>query len=862
MTLLMLGIGSVWAGELEDGLAAFQAKDYEKALQLLRPVAEKGDAKAQTALGVAYSFGLGVPEDSEAGVKWLRLAADQGDPSGQDWIGRNYLFGKGGLSRSASEALKWFRLAAAQGNAAGQFHVGLMYQGGLGVRKDNDEALKWLRLAAAQGQATAIGLMYESGLGVNLDLDEAARWYLKAMKTSGPGGSVFAKQKLESGWAMKAAAERVGAADALPVAQNANSELAASSDKEQSSSTQWVLPVKLNQPVIQIARSVEGELATTFLVKPLTPVVSPRDGVLIYKGALNTSEFGLVLSHGDGLYSVISSQFEWEPSNNALVVGSKVLKGGALVSSQNNSFGQTPVLWRLFGDVEQNLDPVRGVQQVLAGSEIDTKKLLNLVAVQFNLGVGVAPEDEFSVILRSTTLTKADLLFNAFLLEAGQHEIEVVSGRFFKNKKKGTVYARTGGTSIQIVQRASNGDIDASTSEFVPNHSDAGSQLASAGSVSGVSGGAEGSAGKAAVSADVKADAKEQERLAQEAQAKESERLAQEAKTKEQERLAQVAAEKEKLRVAEAARVQEQARLAQEAQAKQAQRLAQEARTQEKERLAQEERVKNELLLAARQRDDELLKLRQQLAKLEDEKVSKDQQTIYATRRALVIGNDSYRQVTKLVNAREDARAIAESLQQVGYQVTLKLDLTEKDMKAALRTFKGQVEGGDEVLVFFAGHGVQFGAANYLLPVDIAGESEEQIKDESIQLQRVLDDMSEKKAKFTLAMIDACRDNPFKTVNRNIGGRGLAPTTAATGQMVIFSAGAGQQALDKLGPADKSRNGLFTRIFLKEMQKPGVSIDKVVRNVRNEVVGMAKSVGHEQVPAIYDQVVGEFYFRR
>jgi hypothetical protein len=98
--------------------------------------------------------------------------------------------------------------------------------------------------------------------------------------------------------------------------------------------------------------------------------------------------------------------------------------------------------------------------------------------------------------------------------------------------------------------------------------------------------------------------------------------------------------------------------------------------------------------------------------------------------------------------------------------------------------------------------------------------------------------------------------------SRALGGRGLAPTTAATGQMVIFSAGSGQQALDKMGPADKNKNGLFTRVFLKEMQKTGVSIDRIVRNVRTEVVEMAKSVGHDQVPAIYDQVVGDFYFKK
>lgn len=233
-----------------------------------------------------------------------------------------------------------------------------------------------------------------------------------------------------------------------------------------------------------------------------------------------------------------------------------------------------------------------------------------------------------------------------------------------------------------------------------------------------------------------------------------------------------------------------------------------------------------------------------------------------SNRRALVIGNDLYGSIAKLENAREDARTIAANLTALGYQVTLKLDLNEKEMKSAIRTFAAQVQGGDEVLFFFAGHGVQLGAANYLLPTDIAGEDEAQVKDEAIQLQRILDDMAERKAKFTLAMIDACRDNPFKASGRAIGGRGLAPTTAATGQMVIFSAGIGQQALDKLGPTDKNKNGVFTRVFAQEMQKPGLSIDLIVKNVRNQVAELAKSVGREQVPAIYDQVLGDFYFAK
>jgi uncharacterized caspase-like protein len=205
---------------------------------------------------------------------------------------------------------------------------------------------------------------------------------------------------------------------------------------------------------------------------------------------------------------------------------------------------------------------------------------------------------------------------------------------------------------------------------------------------------------------------------------------------------------------------------------------------------------------------------------------------------------------------------MAKQLGAAGFAVTLKLDLGERQMKDALRSFRMTVQGGDEAIVFFAGHGVQIGAANYLLPVDIRGDSEEQVKDEAIPLQRIMDDLGERKARFSMAIIDACRDNPFKNSGRSIGGRGLAPTSAASGQMVIFSAGAGQQALDRLGDKDRDPNGLFTRVFLKEMSKPGVPVDRVVRNVRNQVVELAKRAGHEQVPALYDQTLGDFFFLR
>jgi hypothetical protein len=232
-----------------------------------------------------------------------------------------------------------------------------------------------------------------------------------------------------------------------------------------------------------------------------------------------------------------------------------------------------------------------------------------------------------------------------------------------------------------------------------------------------------------------------------------------------------------------------------------------------------------------------------------------------ARRLALVIGNDSYQNVQPLKNARSDAKAIAAELKTVGFDVTLKQDLTQKMMKTALREFKSQVAGGDEVVFYFSGHGVQFGGTNYLVPVDITADSEAQVADDAVPLQRILDDLTEQKARFSLAIIDACRSNPFKEAGRAIGGRGLVPVTPATGQMIMYSAGAGQAALDNLGPHDANPNGVFTRVLIQEMRKPGVPAGSLLKDVQSNVVELAHSVGHEQVPALYDQSLGKFYFR-
>ena len=231
-----------------------------------------------------------------------------------------------------------------------------------------------------------------------------------------------------------------------------------------------------------------------------------------------------------------------------------------------------------------------------------------------------------------------------------------------------------------------------------------------------------------------------------------------------------------------------------------------------------------------------------------------------ARRLALAIGNDNYRSVDKLQNARADARAVAAALKDLGFDVVLKEDQTLSGMKASLRDLKNRSGAGDDIVFYFSGHGVQFGGTNYLVPVDIVPSDAMQVADDSVPLQRVLDDLSDQKARFSLAIIDACRDNPFKGSGRSLGSRGLAPVVAANGQMVLYSAGAGQQALDRLGSGDRDPNGVFTRVLLKEIRQQGVPVYNILKNVQTQVVALAQGAGREQVPALYDQSIGDFYF--
>jgi hypothetical protein len=229
---------------------------------------------------------------------------------------------------------------------------------------------------------------------------------------------------------------------------------------------------------------------------------------------------------------------------------------------------------------------------------------------------------------------------------------------------------------------------------------------------------------------------------------------------------------------------------------------------------------------------------------------------------ALVIGNDSYQEVSRLEKAANDARAVGQQLKKVGFEVLSYTNLSRREMNQAIGQFVEKVAGGGVGVFFYAGHGVQAAGSNFLLPVDIKVKNEQDLVDEAVDMQRVLERLADAKAKLSLLVIDACRDNPFKkTYGRSIGSsRGLAIPQAPSGTLVVYSAGIGQQALDKLSDNDNNPNGLFTREFLPLITAPGLRLDEGVRKLRSAVIAKAKSVGHDQNPAIYDQTDGDFYF--
>jgi len=234
--------------------------------------------------------------------------------------------------------------------------------------------------------------------------------------------------------------------------------------------------------------------------------------------------------------------------------------------------------------------------------------------------------------------------------------------------------------------------------------------------------------------------------------------------------------------------------------------------------------------------------------------------SIAERRVALVIGNSAYRSVSALPNPAHDASGVAESLRAAGFaSVQLVTDATHDGMIQALRAFQDRADSADWAVVYFAGHGIEIGGVNYLVPTDARLAEDRDAQDEAVPLNRVLDAVAGAK-KLKLVMLDACRDNPFasqmkRTLAMRAVTRGLARVEPDGATLVVYAAKDGELAADGSG-----NHSPFSAALINRMREPRVEINRMFRLVTGDVL---EATGRRQRPFVYGSIPGdeEFFFR-
>jgi hypothetical protein len=219
-------------------------------------------------------------------------------------------------------------------------------------------------------------------------------------------------------------------------------------------------------------------------------------------------------------------------------------------------------------------------------------------------------------------------------------------------------------------------------------------------------------------------------------------------------------------------------------------------------------------------------------------------------RTALVIGNSQYKP-SALRNSVNDAVDMAAALKRLGFAVTLVTDANLRNMEKSVAHFGRQLHKGGVGLFYYAGHGMQVGGRNYLIPLDAVIESESDVKYESMDVGRVLGKMEDAHNDINIIILDACRDNPFGRGFRSYT-RGLARIDAPSGSILAYATAPGDVAADGSG-----RNGLYTSKLLHHITAPGTPIEQIFKNVRKDVVMASHG---RQVPWESSSLIRDFYF--
>lgn len=222
-------------------------------------------------------------------------------------------------------------------------------------------------------------------------------------------------------------------------------------------------------------------------------------------------------------------------------------------------------------------------------------------------------------------------------------------------------------------------------------------------------------------------------------------------------------------------------------------------------------------------------------------------------RLALVIGNGAYSKGA-LANPPNDANLTAAALSDAGFEVTKVLNASQNSMKQQIRAFAIRLQraGPNAVAAFYyAGHGVQVDGRNYLIPVDATITAKPDLEYETIEAQWVLDMIGDSGSAMSIIILDACRDNPFRSFTRS-NSRGLARMDAPRGALLSYSTAPGDVAADGIGA-----NSPFTEALASAIRTPGLKIEETFKQVRRNVLA---ATGDRQLPWESTSLTGDFYF--
>ena len=221
---------------------------------------------------------------------------------------------------------------------------------------------------------------------------------------------------------------------------------------------------------------------------------------------------------------------------------------------------------------------------------------------------------------------------------------------------------------------------------------------------------------------------------------------------------------------------------------------------------------------------------------------------------ALVVGNGGYNRISKLINPVNDATLMARTLEGLGFRVSLVIDADREAMNRSIKTFGRRLaRGRDEAvgLFYYAGHGVEAGGRNYLIPLNAEIGSETELKSDAVPAEWILSWMEEAGNRLNMVILDACRNNPYGDTFRS-GSRGLGRVDAPSGSLIAYSAAPGKVATD-----GKGDNSPYTAALAVAMTEPGLKLEDVFKRVR---VAVERETHRQQTPWESSSLTGDFYF--